>query len=342
MRQGVFRPAGKELYTKDKRVKKTISIFMLFLVLTLAVAGCTAAPQEAAQPTVTATEMPTAVPTPEVLEVTDGLGRVVKLAATPQRIVSLAPSATEILYAVGAGAQMVGRDSFSNYPEEAKALTDVGGSMGNYSYEVIASLTPDLVVAAEINTPEQVKALEDLGLTVYYIANPASLEDLFGILQTMGKITGQAETSAALVNSLRARVEVVVEKTKIVSFSPAVFYELDGSEPSRPWTAGPGTFIDLLIGMAGGRNVGGVLSGSWAQMSAEELLVQNPKIILLGDAAYGTTPEQVAARAGWDTIDAVKEGRIYAFNDDTVSRPGPRLVDALEELSKLIHPELYK
>ena len=318
-------------------MKKILSMFMLGMIFSLAAAGCSAAPQVAAQPTVRATEVPTAEP----LEVTDGLGRVVTLAGTPQQIISLAPSATEILYAVGAGAQMAGRDSFSNYPEEAKALADVGGSMGNYSYEVITSLTPDLVVAAEINTTEQVKALEDLGLTVYYIANPSSLEDLYGILETIGMITGNSDTSAALVESLKARVEVVVEKTRIVSFSPAVFYELDGSEPSRPWTAGPGTFIDMLIGMAGGRNVGGVLSGSWAQMSAEELLVQNPKIILLGDAAYGTTAEQVAARAGWNTIDAVKEGRIYAFNDDTVSRPGPRLVDALEELSKLIHPELY-
>jgi iron complex transport system substrate-binding protein len=315
---------------------------MLLMIFTLAIAGCSVTPQETAQPTVTATELPTALPTPEVLEVTDGLGRAVTLAGTPQRIVSLAPSATEILYAVGAGAQMAGRDSFSNYPEEAKALTDVGGSMGNYSYEVVTSLTPDLVVAAEINTPEQVKALEDLGLTVFYIANPASLDDLYGILQTFGQITGNGDNASALVESLKTRVAVVVEKTKMVSFSPAVFYELDGSEPSRPWTAGPGTFIDLLIGMAGGRNVGGVLSGSWAQISAEELLVQNPGIILLGDAAYGTTPEQVAARAGWDAIEAVKENRIYAFNDDTVSRPGPRLVDALEELSKLIHPELYK
>lgn len=318
-------------------MKKTTLILMLLMIFTLVIAGCSVTPQEIAQPTLTATELPT----PEALEVTDGLGRVVTLTGTPQRIVSLAPSATEILYAVGAGAQMVGRDSFSNYPEEAKGLTDVGGSMGNYSYEVVTSLTPDLVVAAEINTPEQVKALEDLGLTVYYIANPASLDDLYGILQTIGQITGNGDTASALVESLKTRVAVVVEKTKMVSFSPAVFYELDGSEPSRPWTAGPGTFIDLLIGMAGGRNVGGVLSGSWAQISAEELLVQNPGIILLGDAAYGTTPEQVAARAGWDAIDAVKESRIYAFNDDTVSRPGPRLVDALEELSKLIHPEVY-
>ena len=184
--------------------------------------------------------------------------------------------------------------------------------------------------------------MEDLGLTVYYITNPVSLDGLYSILQTLGQITGHADTAATLVDSLKTRVDVVTAKTAIVTTTPLVFYELDGSEPAKPWTAGPGTFIDLLIAKAGGKNVGSVLSGSWAQISVEELLLQNPQIILLGDAAYGTTPEQVAARAGWDTMDAVVNGKIFAFNDDLVSRPGPRLVDALEELSKLLHPELYQ
>ena len=318
-------------------MNKKLPIISLLVILTLAISGC-AAPAPTTQPTA----LPTAIPTQGPLEFTDGLGRLVTLAETPQRIVSLAPSATEILYAVGAGAQMVGRDSFSNYPEEAKTLADVGGSMGSYSYEVVTNLNPDLVVAAEINTPEQVKALEDLGLTVYYIANPVSLDGLYSILETIGQITGHADTATKLVDSLKTRVDIVAAKTATITSTPLVFYELDGSEPAKPWTAGPGTFIDLLITKAGGKNVGSVLSGSWAQISAEELLLQNPQIILLGDAAYGTTPEQVAARAGWNTIDAVVNGKVFAFNDDLVSRPGPRLVDALEELSKLLHPELYQ
>jgi iron complex transport system substrate-binding protein len=265
----------------------------------------------------------------------------VTLAATPQRIVSLAPSATEILFAVGAGEQVIGRDSFSNYPEEVANLADIGGSMGSYSYETITSLNPDLVIAVEINTPEQVKALEDLGLSVYYIANPTSLEELYLIFESVGTLTGNEQSASELVVSLKARVETVIQKTSSLATKPVVFYELDGSEPAKPWTAGPDTFIDLLIDLAGGINVGHVLSGAWAQISAEELLVQNPEIILLGDAAYGMTAEQVAARAGWENLKAVQEEKIYAFNDDLVSRPGPRLVDALEELSKLLHPEVY-
>jgi iron complex transport system substrate-binding protein len=314
-------------------LKTKLAFFIASLLIIFTLAGC-------AQPIVTTN--PSATATPEPMVFSDGLGRAVTLATVPQRIVSMAPSATEILYAVGAGNQMVGRDSFSNYPDQAKSLVDVGGSMGTYSYELIASLAPDLVVATEINTPEQVKALEDLGITVYYITNPTSLDGLYPILETMGMITGHEDVSTALVDSLKDRVDAVSAKTSAVTTTPLVFYELDGSEPAKPWTAGPGTFIDQLITMAGGRNVGSVLTGSWAQISVEELLVQNPQIILLGDAAYGVTPEQVAARAGWETIDAVRNGQVFAFNDDLTSRVGPRLVDALEALSQQIHPEFYK
>ncbi len=97
----------------------------------------------------------------------------------------------------------------------------------------------------------------------------------------------------------------------------------------------------MLITEAGGKNVGSALSGSWAQISVEDLLIQNPDIIILGDSAYGMTPDQVAARAGWENMKAVTDGQVFAFNDDLVSLAGPRLVDGLEELAKLIHPELF-
>jgi len=258
----------------------------------------------------------------------------------PQRIVSMAPSNTEILFAVGAGAQVVGRDEFTNYPEEAAALASVGGSMGEYNYEQIVSLEPDLVLAAEINTPEQVKALEDLGLTVYYLSNPTDIDGVYGVLNTVGQLTGHEAEASALVDSLKARVTAIETKVATVTTRPRVFYELDGSDPSKPWTSGAGTFIDLLIKMAGGVNVAADLEGGWGQISQEALLVADPEFILLGDAAYGTTADQVTARTGWDSMTAVKNGQIMPFDDDTVSRPGPRLVDALEELVKLLHPEI--
>lgn len=307
-------------------MKKLLRFTLSLVLLAGLLAGC-AAP---------------AAPNGGAIQLTDGLDRSVSLEQPAQRIVSLAPSATEILFAVGAGGQVVGRDSFSNYPASTAELPDVGGSMGDYSFEAIAKLNPDLVVLTEINTPEQVKSLEDLGLTVYYLKNPVALDGLYPMLESVGTLTGHDKEAAALVTSLKERVKKVQDTIAGAQTTPMVFYELDGSDAAKPWTSGPGTFVDQLIQMAGGSNVGAAMQDAWAQISLEQLLVADPDVILLGDAAYGMTPEQVAARNGWQTLKAVKEGKIYAFNDDLVSRPGPRLVDGLEELARIIHPELYK
>lgn len=306
-------------------MKKITQFFILITILAMLLAGC--APAASA---------------PQAITLTDGLGRTVTMDQPAERIVSLAPSATEILFAVGAGDQVIGRDSFSNYPESVSDLQDVGGSMGDYSMETITSLNPDLVLLTEINTPEQVKALEDLGLTAYYIKNPVQLDGLYPILETVGQLTGHEKEAAELVSSLTDRVAKVTVTIAKAQDKPLVFYELDGSDAAKPWTSGPNTFMDQLIQMAGGVNVGSAMKDAWAQISLEELLVQDPDIILLGDAAYGMTAEQVAIRAGWETLNAVKNKSIFAFNDDLASRPGPRMVDGLEELAKLIHPELYK
>jgi len=276
------------------------------------------------------------------ISLVDGLERPVALEKPAARIVSLAPSITEILFAIGAGDQVVGRDSFSNYPEEALAIQDVGGSMGSYSYEMIASLEPDLVLAGEINTPEQVKSLEDLGLTVYYLSNPENLQALDEVLAAAGTLTGHEKEAGELAASLNERINAVLSAVAKAEAQPLVFYELDATDPAKPWTPGPGSYMDELIQAAGGRNVGSVLQSSWAEISIEELMVQNPDIILLGDSNYGITVEQVATRTGWENLTAVTEGNVFAFNDDLVSRPGPRMVDGLEELAKIIHPELYK
>ena len=121
---------------------------------------------------------------------------------------------------------------------------------------------------------------------------------------------------------------------------PSVFYELDATDPTNPWTSGAGTFIDYIITEAGGLNAASSLQGDYAQISAEELVATNPDIILLADALYGVTPESVAERPGWDVITAVVDNAIYPIDPNMMSVPGPRLVDALEETAKLLHPEL--
>lgn len=301
------------------------------LILTLLIALLTAcAPQTA----------PTTAPAEQSMTYTDSLGRTVTIETTPQRIVSLAPSNTEILFAVGAGSQVVGRDEFSDYPPEAASISSIGGSFGEYNVEAILALEPDLVLAAEINPPELVQQLEDLGLTVYYIGNPTTLEEMYANLETAAGLTGH--DASELVDSLKARVAAVDEKIAPLSSRIPVFYEIDATDPSKPWTYGPGTFGDLLISRAGGYNIGGIASDPYPQISIEQVVAANPSVIILGDSMWGVTAEAVKERPGWETLPAVQSDSIYPFDDNLVSRPGPRLVDGLEQLAKLLRPDLFE
>ena len=317
--------------------------FVLTLLIALLI-GC--AP---AQTTPIVDSAPTEIPATDIvateavaegLTFTDGLGREVTLAAPAQRVVSLAPSNMEILFAVGAGNQVVGRDEFSDYPAEALNIESVGGSMGEYSAEAIVALEPDLVLAAEINTPELVSQLEGLGLTVYYLSNPTTLEEMYTNLEIVGDLTGHDATE--LVDSLKARVAAVDEKIAPISSRPSVFYEIDASDPTKPWTYGPGTFGTLLIERAGGYNIGSEATDPYPQLSLEQIVVENPSIIILGDSMWGVTPESVLERAGWESIEAVKSEQIFPIDDNLISRPGPRLVDGLEALAKILHPDLFE
>ncbi len=314
--------------------KNNFAILVTYLVaISLLLGACASPGSLASQPT----------STPSAITLVDGLGQEITLSQPAQRIVSLAPSNTEILFALGAGEQVVARDSFSDYPPEAAEVTDIGGGWGEIDTETILSLNPDLVLAAEINAAEQVQALRDLGLTVYYLANPEDLEGMFENLHIVAQLVDRETEAEALIAELESRVTAVDERVSSVETRPLVFYELDGTEPNAPWTSGPGTFIDLLIARAGGENLGNVLDSDWAQISVEELITQNPDIILLGDYIWGgVQPEDVAARAGWQAITAVQNDQIYPFDDNLVSRPGPRMVAGLEQLAQILHPELFE
>src|SRR5215213_5284389 len=301
-----------------------------FLLITLLITLMTAS---ACAPQATPTSAPVLM---------DGLGREITLTGPAQRVVSLAPSNTEILFAIGAGDQVVGRDEFSDFPPEVESVETIGGSFGEYSSEAIVALEPDLVLAAEINPPELVKQLEDLGLTVYYLKNPLTLEEMYENLEIVGHLTGHDVTD--LVDSLKARVAAVDEKIAPLSSRPTVFYEIDASDASKPYTYGPGTFGDLLITRAGGANLAALagITDPYPQVSLEQIVATNPSVIILGDSMWGTTPEAVKARPGWEALDAVKNNQIFPFDDNLVSRPGPRLVDGLEQLAKLLHPGAFE
>jgi iron complex transport system substrate-binding protein len=322
------------------RIRKTF----VWIALAAALAACApAAPARTPAAPTSAPPTASATATADLsIRLTDGLGAEIVLGGPPARVVSLGPSNTEILYAIGAQDLLAGCDQFSDYPEAAKPLATISAGYGTLDTESIKALEPDLVLAAEIISAEQVQALRALGLTVYYVANPESLPDgLYANIRSIGALTGRSSAAEELVAALQARFQAVAEKTAAAESRPLVYFELDGTDPAQPYTAGPGSFIDMLIGSAGGRNLGESLTSSWAQISAEEILLQDPDVILLGDTGFGVTAESLAARPGWGNLKAVRNGAVYPVDSNLVLRPGPRLIDGLEIIASRIHPELF-
>lgn len=317
---------------KDRTV---LRLLILLAMLTLPLSACTPAAVETSPGDVIAEE----VAAPDTtLNLIDGLEREIALEGPANRIVSLAPSNTEILFAIGAGEQVVGREEFSDFPEEALAVESIGSVYGEINSEAILALEPDLVLAAEINTPEQVEMLADLGLTVYYLSNPVDFNGLFDNLALVASLTGHEEEADALIEELAARVEAV--KARVAGLAPvSVYYEVDASDVTAPYSAGANTFQDMLITLAGGTNLAGDLE-YYPQISQEELIVMDPAVMIFGASPWvTTTAESVAERPGWETITAVAEGQVFGVDSNWIDRPGPRLVDALEAFAAILHPD---
>jgi iron complex transport system substrate-binding protein len=278
---------------------------------------------------------------PESGSVVDDAGRAVEIISNPQRLVSLAPSNTEILFALGLGDKVVGVTDFCDYPEEAQSIEKVGGM--EHNLEKIVALNPDLVLAIG-GSPAQVEKateMEKLGLTVL-VLEPGDIEGIMANVELVGKATGAEKEANQLAAQMQKRFDDITTKAKGAGSSPTVFFELDATDPSKPYTPGPGSFIDALISLAGGSNIGASAKMQWAQLSTEEIIAQDPKVIVLGDANYGVTVEMVKERPGWSVITAVKNGAIYPIDDILISRPGPRIIDGLEALARIIHPELFE
>lgn len=275
------------------------------------------------------------------ITLTDARGVEISFNGPPQRIISMAPSNTEMLFAIGAGSQLIGRDDVSDYPPEALEIESIGSTYGELNSEAILALNPDLILAADLTPPEQIETLENLDLVVFQVRNPAKFSDLFEILGDLGRMTGHTQEADTLAAQLRERTEKVSSTVADADRVP-VFYEVDGSDPAAPWTTGSATFQDVLIQMAGGENVASALEG-WGQLSIEEIVTRDPHVIFYAAGPWvPTTIESLSARAGWSDIRAVVDGNVVAIDTNWVDRPGPRLVDALEAMAKSIHPELFE
>ena len=258
------------------------------------------------------------------------------LTGPARRIISLAPNVTEILFSLGLGSRVVGVSSYSTYPPAASHLPIVIDN-GVPNIEKIIALKPDLLIAADIVGKPAITKLRSLHFAVLE-TNPHDIPGILHDIQVVGVAAGVGDTANRNVAALQRRIEAVAAKVRTVTTRPSVYYELD----STYYTVGHGSYMDTLITMAGGVNVAGSIDNSYPQLSAEKLLVDNPQYVILGDAAYGVSAASVGKRPGWSAMAAVKAHHVVAFNDDLASRPGPRIVDGLEQLTHILHPELYR
>jgi iron complex transport system substrate-binding protein len=272
---------------------------------------------------------------------TDDLGREINIDYIPQRIISLSPSNTEILFALGLGDRVVGVTEYCNYPEEAQTKPKVGG-FSTVDIEKIVALEPDLILAGNIHAAKIIPRLEQLGLTVVALA-PKTLERVLANISLVGEINGQTDEANHLVSSLEKRIKAITDQTDLLSEKqrPKVFY-LTWHDPLL--AAGSGTLHDHLIDRAGGVNIAHDLTG-YADISLEAVVEANPEVIIAG-VGMGTgedLPFQfVQTEPRLQETEARQHNRVYPIDVDLVGRPGPRVVDALEEFAKFIHPELFE
>lgn len=269
-------------------------------------------------------------------EYIDETGRKVNIPPSPKRIVSLAPSITETLFALGLDEKIVGVTTFSDYPEAARSKPRVG-SYVSISLEKVVSLSPDLIIGtADGNKIETVEQLERVGFPVYMI-NPTNLDEIFKMVLDIGRVTGKENEAKKLVYNLRERVRIVVSQTADLK-KPKVFFQI-GIDPIV--TVGSNTLHNELITLAGGINISGNETTKYPRYSIEEIIVRQPEIIIVSSMKRGGNFKRVSNKwKRWEDIPAIKDNRIHIFNTDLTDHPSPRIVDGLEEITKIIHPEV--
>lgn len=273
------------------------------------------------------------------MSVTDGLGRVVVVPANPQRIISLAPRNTEILFAVGAGGQLAGVTTQCNFPAEAQLKERIGGfTTESMSLEKIVALKPDLVVSADEMHRPVITQLERLEIPVVAMG-AGSLSGLADEIEMLGRITGHEQNARELVAKMRERMARVRARAAQIPADQrvTVYYQVW----DNPLTAaGPATYFGEMIELCGAVNIVSDRSARYVEISEEVVVARDPDVILSPSVhAEQVTREQFTGRPGWAALRAVRNDRVYLIEGDVISRCGPRLVDALEAMSRCLYPE---
>jgi iron complex transport system substrate-binding protein len=340
--------------TRVRRARTAAPIALLVLVAFVA-AACGAAPTPSLVPSATSSIAPAATGTPEPpaspspapsptaaavtypLALTDDEGTAVTLPARPVHIVSLTPATTEILFAVGAGDRVVGATDADDYPAAAKAIARVV-TQGAIDVEKIVGLQPDLVLAGGngFNSPDAIAKLRTLGIPVVVVYAP-DVATVLDDIRLVATAAGEAPAGVELATSMRTDIDAIASSIAAAGGArPRVFYELDLYQGAIYGPADHSLYAEMIT-LAGGQPI---TTGSPTAFSIplEKLVVADPQVIVLGDAAYGATADQVGARPGWEGMSAVKAKAIRPVDDVVVTRPGPRLVEGLRALALAISP----
>ncbi len=272
----------------------------------------------------------------EALNFIDQAGREVNLSGHPRRVVSLAPSLTEIVYALGAQQLLKGATLYSDHPEEAKTLPRVG-SYVKLDLERIVALRPDLCLAVKDGNPRHViEQLDKIGIKSF-VLNQRNINDIIETVDVLGRVLGVEENADKLVLSMQSRLKRIEEMVAGVKNTPKVFFQIDASPTI---TAGRDTFIHELITRAGGINLAETRTG-YPRYSWEDILLMGPEVVIIASMAGGHSPEELKADwQRWKQIPAVRTNRVYVVDAGLIDRPTPRLLDGLETFVSIIHPEL--
>ena len=264
---------------------------------------------------------------------TDGIGRVVSIAPKPQRVVSLAPNLTEILFALGLENQVAGVTSYCDFPEAAKQKEKVGDTI-HPNLEKIISLKSDLVVVSTSSQLQNItRRLDELGIPVY-VTNPRTTRDVIASIRSLGEITGSSDRASELADGMERRVSTVEQRVKSLN-RPSILYVL---QTGPLVTAGRNTFINDLINIAGGKSVSGDETADYPQFSRETVVARAPEIIVAPAIHGSELVKESDLRRDFATTPAIRSNKIVWVNPDLVDRPGPRIVDGLEQLAEGLHP----
>ncbi|MFP4081278.1 MAG: ABC transporter substrate-binding protein [Candidatus Aminicenantes bacterium] len=271
----------------------------------------------------------------------DSLGYMHELGPAPQRIISLAPNITEILYALDLGDKIVGVTRYCDYPPPAVEKEKIGG-MVDPNLEKIKALNPDLIIGFRGNPLRTLQRIRQLDLPLFVLEMGKTVESVFLIIEKIGKVTQKEKEAALLVQSMKRKHQKIQQALREVEHQPKVFFSLHGM---GLWTCGQDSFLDDLVRKAKGVNIAGNIKRRWIHFNREQLIHQNPEVIIIISKSmeeFHQAKEWIKDEHVFETLEAVAEDRIYFLDENLATRPGPRIVDALADLSRIIHPQKFK